>query len=89
MLNHENQLIKYIASFTLSNNFSYMTVNLMNILYKQSISYEKLYCNQHIKINCNVEYISCIKELIFVRNQLCVNFNDKEIRDLLNYFCIE
>ena len=41
MLNHENQLIKYITSFTLSNNFSYMTVNLMNILYKHSISYEK------------------------------------------------
>ena len=64
MLNHENQLIKYITSFTLSNNFSYMTVNLINILYKHSISYEKLYCNQNIKINCNVEYnwkLFCIK----------------------------
>ena len=88
MLNHENQLIKYIASFTHSNNFSYMTVNLINILYKHSISYEKLYCNQNIQINCNVEYNW--KELILIRDQLlCVNFNDKEIRDLLNYFCIE
>ena len=55
MLNHGYQLIKYIASFTLPRIFSHMTVNLMNVLYKHSISYEKLYCNQTIKINSNVE----------------------------------
>ena len=41
MLDHYNQLIKYIASFTLSINFSFMTVDLLNHLLKHSINYEK------------------------------------------------
>ena len=79
MLNHDDQFIKYTASFTLSNNFSYMTGNLLKIyLNIQSCNYEKLYWNQTIKINSNVEYnwkVSCIKELILIRDQLlCTKF---------------
>ena len=93
MLNHDNQLVKFISSFTLSNNFSYMYKNLISILYKHSISYEKLYNNQSIKINENVSSnwkIPIIRELILIRDQLLhVNLNEKEIKELLKYLCTE
>ena len=38
MLNRDDELMKYIPGFTLSNKFSFMTVILMNILYKHLIN---------------------------------------------------
>merc|ERR1712212_487435 len=54
MLIHDNGLVKFIANFSYSNSFSYMNRNIMSILHKHSISHEKLYRNQSIKISDNI-----------------------------------
>ena len=92
MLNHNNKLLKYIANFSHSKSFSYMNKNIMSILHKYSISHEKLYCNESIKIRdtvaCNRK-LSIISELLLFRDQLLnINLNYDEIETLLRSLCI-
>ena len=71
MLNHDNELLKYIEKFTLSNNFSYINKIIISILHKYPISREKLFGNETIKIrdtvapNCK---LSIINELILIKD---------------------
>ena len=92
ILNHNNKFLKYIANFSLSNNFSYININIMSIIHKYSISQEKLYCNESITIRDNIApnwMFPIIYELISTKNKLLnVNLNDGEIQTLLLYLCV-
>ena len=93
LINHDNSLLKYIANFSLNNNFSDFTKNIFQILNKNSISFEKLFKKERIRIKENFQHdwrIDVLKELINMRDELVVsNLNLHEINNLIKYLCIE
>ena len=92
MLNHSNSVIRHLINFTTTNNFSDINKNLIDILFKHSISYEKLLDNKSIKIKDNFEpnwKIPLLYELILVRDNLIeLHLNKSEIEHLLNNLCV-
>ena len=64
----------------------------MSILHKHSISHEKSYCNQSIKIRDNIApdwKVPIIYELLLAKDKLLyVNLNDVEIHTLLLDLCV-
>ena len=92
MLIHDNGLVKFIANFSHSNSFSYMNKNIMSILHKHSISHEKLYCNQSIKISDNIApnwRVPFIHEILSAKDMLLeVNLNNTELNTILFDLCV-
>ena len=92
MLIHDNGLVKFIANFSHSNSFSYMYKNIMSILHKHSISHEKLYCNQSIKIRDNIApnwRVTLIHEILSAKDGLLfVNLNNAELNTILYELCV-
>ena len=92
LLNHSNSVIRHLINFTISNNFSNINKNLIDILLKHSISYDKLFLNKSIKINDNSELswrIPIISELLQARESLInINLNFQEIELLIRDLCI-
>ena len=88
LLNHSNSVIKHLINFTTSNNFSYIYKNLISILSKHSIRYDKLLDNNTIKIkdNCMPNWkIPLLKDLILARDNLIVLPLNKSEIDLVIY----
>ena len=92
LLNHSNSVIRHLINFTISNNFSNINKNLINILFKHSISYEKLLDNKSIIIKDNFEpnwKIPLLNELILARDNLIeLNLNKTEMELILNEICV-
>ena len=92
LLNHSNSVIRHLINFTISNNFSNINKNLINILFKHSISYEKLLDNKSIIIKDNFEpnwKIPLLNELILARDNLIeLNLNKTEIELILYDICV-
>ena len=92
MLNHDNEIMNYLIHFTISNNFSNINKNLIYVLFKHSISYEKLFDNQSINMKDKVEpnsKIPIIKELLLTKDTFVnINLNSFEIENLLKNLCI-
>ena len=92
LLNHSNSVISHLINFTISNNFSNINKNLIDILFKHSISYDKLFVNKSIRIKDNVEpnwKTPIITELLQVKDNLIdIYLNNSEIKLLLKNLCI-